>query len=263
MVDVEERVGGFEGMAEDITRRRIFEEELRQAQKMEAVGRLARGVAHDFNNVLATIIGCSDLLMLKLPNDDPSREEAEEIHKAAERGASLTRQLLTFSRSQVSLPELLDLNVVVGQFHSMLQRLAADIELRIRTADAPARVRMERGQLEQVLLNLVVNARDAMPDGGSIDIDIENVSLDEHTVIRYSGIAPGDYVRIRVRDTGTGIDPCLRAHVFEPFFTTKGPAKGTGLGLSIVYGIAKESAGTVVFSSCDAGTAFEVLLPRA
>jgi PAS domain S-box-containing protein len=263
MVDVEIGVGGFEGIAEDITERRALEEQLRQAQKMEAVGRLARGVAHDFNNVLAAIIGSSDLIMSKLREDDPAREEAEEIRKAAERGASLTRQLLAFSRRQVLQQEVVDLNLAAAQLNGMLQRMAGDeIVVRTETGDRPVRVRMEPGQLEQVLMNLVVNARDAMPAGGSIDITVEPVSLDERTVLRYPGLPAGDYARIAVRDTGTGITPEQQAHVFEPFFTTKSPSKGTGLGLSIIYGIAKENGGLVTFTTAaNDGTTFEVLLP--
>src|SRR2546427_2570111 len=263
MVDVEQGVGGFEGIAEDITEKRVLEEQLRQAQKMEAVGRLARGVAHDFNNVLAAIIGSSDLLTASLPHDDPRREEAEEIRKAAERGAALTRQLLAFSRRQVLQPEVLDLKVVAEQLHGMLQRMVGDaIAIHTRASDCPAPVRMEPGQLEQVLMNLVVNARDAMPDGGTIDITIDPVSLDERSVLRYPGISAGDYARIAVRDTGVGIAVEQQAHVFEPFFTTKSPSKGTGLGLSIIYGIAKENGGAVTFSTAaNEGTTFEVLLP--
>jgi len=263
MVDVEVGVGGFEGIAEDITERRALEEQLRQAQKMEAVGRLARGVAHDFNNVLAAIIGSSDLLTASLPHDDPRREEAEEIRKAAERGASLTRQLLAFSRRQVLKTEMLDLKVEAEQLHGMLQRMAGDaIAIHTRASDGPVHVRMEPGQLEQVLMNLVINARDAMPDGGTVDITIDPVSLDERSVLRYPGIPAGDYARIAVRDTGVGIAAEQQPHVFEPFFTTKSPSKGTGLGLSIIYGIAKENAGAVTFSTAaNEGTTFEVLLP--
>jgi two-component system, cell cycle sensor histidine kinase and response regulator CckA len=263
MVDVEVGVGGFEGIAEDITERRALEEQLRQAQKMEAVGRLARGVAHDFNNVLAAIIGSSDLIMSKLREDDPAREEAEEIRKAAERGASLTRQLLAFSRRQVMQQEVVDLNLAAGQLNGMLQRMAGDlIVLNTTTAGKPVLVRMEAGQLEQVLMNLVVNARDAMPEGGRVDITVESVSLDERSVLRYQGLPAGDYARISVCDTGTGITPEQQAHVFEPFFTPKSPAKGTGLGLSIIYGIAKENGGAVTFTTApNEGTTFEVLLP--
>jgi len=263
MVDVEVGVGGFEGIAEDITERRALEEQLRQAQKMEAVGRRARGDGHDFNNVLAAIIGSSDLLTAKFEHDASAREEAEAIREAAERGASLTRQLLAFSRRQVLQPEVLDLKVVAEQLHGMLQRLAGDaVMIHTRAGDVPVRVSVEPGQIEQVLMNLVVNARDAMPDGGTIDITIEPVTLDERSVLRYPGIPAGDYARIAVRDTGVGITVEQQAHVFEPFFTTKAPSKGTGLGLSIIYGIAKENGGAVTFSTTpNEGTTFEVVLP--
>ena len=255
----------FEGIAEDVTARRALEEQLRQAQKMEAVGRLARGVAHDFNNVLAAILGCADLMALRLAPGDPNLQDAEEIQKAAERGATLTRQLLAFSRRQVIEPQLLDLHAVVHGFESMLRRLTDNVELQLHTPGPPPFVRAEPGQVEQVLLNLVVNARDAMPDGGTIDVVAEAVELSEPAILAYPGMAAGRYARITVRDTGVGIDPEAQRHVFEPFFSTKDPDKGTGLGLSIVYGIAKEAGGTVTFSSMSTGpsrgTTFEVLLP--
>ena len=255
----------FEGIVEDITERRALEEQLRQAQKMEAVGRLARGVAHDFNNVLAAILGCSDLLAMRLDKDDPSHDDAIEIRKAAERGAALTRQLLAFSRSQALETRLIDLNVAIAQLESMLQRLAGDsVTLEVHVARAPVRVRIEPGQLEQVLLNLVVNARDAMPAGGTVTVAVESMVIDGAGARRYPALPDGEFARISVSDTGIGIDPSMQPHIFEPFFTTKGPAKGTGLGLSIVYGIAKESGGTVTFATApDRGTMFEVLLPLA
>jgi PAS domain S-box-containing protein len=263
MVDVEVGVGGFEGITEDITEKRALEEQLRQAQKMEAIGRLARGVAHDFNNVLAAISGSSELLMARTDLDESAREEAEAIRTAAERGASLTRQLLAFSRRQVLQPQTLDLKEAAEQLHGMLQRLAGDaVTVRTHAGDAAVAVCMESGQFEQVLMNLVVNARDAMPDGGTIDITIEPVRLDERSVLRYPGIAAGTYARIAVSDTGVGISAEQQPHVFEPFFTTKAPSKGTGLGLSIIYGIAKENGGTVTFSTMpNEGTTFDVLLP--
>jgi PAS domain S-box-containing protein len=257
---------GVEGIAEDITEKQALEEQLRRAQKMEAVGRLARGVAHDFNNVLAAILGTADLLLLRLPSGDPSCEDADEIRKAAERGADLTRQLLAFSRSQMLDPQQLDLNLVVPRLQSMLQRLASpSTAIEIRIADRPATVRVEPGQLEQVLMNLVVNARDAMPpDGGRIEVSVAVVDLDPTGVVPYPGIPAGRYVRLAVSDTGVGIDPDLQDHIFEPFFTTKGPSKGTGLGLSIVYSIARDAGGSVTFSTQPgAGTTFEVMLPYA
>ena len=263
VVEFEDGLNCFEGVAEDITGKRALEEQLRQALKMEAVGRLARGIAHDFNNVLAAIIGCSDLLAMRMTAADPAFNEAQEIRKAAERGASLTRQLMTFSRNQMLEATLVDLNVCVPEMANMLQRLAGDnVPVRMTMTGAATRVRIEPGQLEQVMLNLVVNARDAMPEGGTIDVLVERVTLDERAVLRYPGISDGAFARIAVSDTGEGIRPDQQAHIFEPFFTTKDPAKGTGLGLSIVYGIAKEAGGTVSFSTAlEAGTTFEVLLP--
>jgi two-component system cell cycle sensor histidine kinase/response regulator CckA len=265
LADFDDGLSCFEGIAEDITEKRRLEEQLRQAQKMEAVGRLARGVAHDFNNVLAAIIGCSDLLALQMQPSDPSFDEAQEIRKAAERGASLTRQLLAFSRSQMLEAQLVDLNTLVPQLEGMLQRMAGDeTPLRISTCGVPTHVRIEPGQLEQVLMNLVVNARDAMPAGGPIDVRVESVILDERSALRYPGISDGAFARIAVSDTGDGIPLDMQPHLFEPFFTTKDPSKGTGLGLSIVYGIAKDAGGTVTFStSATQGTTFEVLLPLA
>ncbi len=263
VVDFDDGLSCFEGVAEDITEKRALEDQLRQALKMAAVGRLARGVAHDFKNVLAAIIGCSDLLSMRLQPDDPSRDESEEIRKAAIRGAALTRQLLAFSRSQMLEAKLLDLNEVVLQLDGMMQRLAGErVSVAVRVSGTPTHVRVEPGQFEQLLLNLVVNARDAMPDGGTIDVLVEPVHLDERSVLRYPGIADGAFARIAVTDTGGGIDPEMQEHIFEPFFTTKGPSKGTGLGLSIVYGIAKEAGGTVSFTTAPKqGTTFEVLLP--
>jgi len=253
----------FEGIAEDITARRALEGQLRQAQKMEAVGRLARVVAHDFNNVLTAIIGGTDLLSLRLPPGDPAREDVDEIRLAAERGAALTRQLLAFSRNEAIDVQVLDLNVAVQEMIGMLQRLAGEgVTVSVHTSDAPVHVRIEPSQLEQVLMNLAANARDAMPGAGTIDIGVEAVTLDKRTVRRrYPAVAAGPYARMTVRDTGSGIDPAVQPYIFEPFFTTKDPSKGTGLGLAIVYRIATECGGTVTFSSSDRGTTFEVLLP--
>ena len=256
-------VNCFEGIAEDITEKRALEEQLRQSQKMEAVGRLARGIAHDFNNVLAAILGNADLMQLRLKPDDSLYADVEEISKAAERGAALTRQLLIFSRRQALEPEVLDLHAVVRGFDSMLQRLSGDIELRLRTPGPSPRVRIEPGQIEQVVMNLVVNARDAVAEGGTIELEADLIDVDARNCGRY-GVPAGRYAHIAVRDTGAGIDPETQPHVFEPFFTTKDPAKGTGLGLSIVYGIAKHAGGAVTFSSTPGqGTIFEVLLPLA
>ncbi len=252
----------FEGIAEDVTERRILEEQVRQAQKLEAVGRLARGVAHDFNNVLAAIVGCSDLLAMRLGPEHPAREEADEIRKAAERGAALTRQLLAFSRRQALDATMVDVHEAMRGIESMIVRLTGEATVRLLALGPAPYVRVEPGQVEQVLLNLVVNARDAVEADGAIDIIADAVDLDEHAALNYPGVVQGPYARIVVRDTGRGIDPDVQRHVFEPFFTTKGPSKGTGLGLSIVYGIAKEAGGTVTFTTSPQGTMFEVLLPR-
>jgi two-component system, cell cycle sensor histidine kinase and response regulator CckA len=263
VVSLDDGTSCFEGVVEDITERRALEEQLRQALKMEAVGRLARGVAHDFNNVLAAIVGCSDLLGAQLDAADPSREEATEIRKAAERGAALTRQLMAFSRSQMLEAKLVELNDAIRQAEGTLQRVAGDrMTVEVHVSSTALLVRIEPGQLEQVLLNLVVNARDAMPEGGTIGVEVGAVQLDERAALRYSGLSGGSYARIAVSDRGEGIDPDKQPHIFEPFFTTKGPSKGTGLGLSIVYGIAKDAGGTVSFSTRPGqGTTFEVLLP--
>ncbi len=254
----------FEGIVEDITERRALEEQLRQSQKMEAIGRLARGIAHDFNNVLAAILGNSDLIQIRLKPDDPLHTDIHEIAKAAERGAALTRQLLVFSRRQALAPEVLNLHTVVSNFDMMMQRLSGDIQLKLSTPGPAPMVRMEPGQIEQVVMNLVVNARDAIQEGGTISVIADLVNVDQRGSARHAGIAPGRYARIAVHDTGKGIDPEMQRHLFEPFFTTKDPAKGSGLGLSIVYGIAKEAGGTVTCSSAPSqGTTFEVLLPVA
>ena len=263
VVDFDDGLSCFEGVAEDITEKRALEDQLREALKMEALGRLARRVAHDFNNVLAAIIGCSDLLCMSLKPDDPSRHESDEIRRAALRGAALTRQLLAFSRSQKPDAKLLDLNEAVLRLESILRGLVGErVSVTVRVPSTPTRVRVEPGQLEQMLLNLVVNARDAMPEGGTIDVLVEPVRLDERSVLRYPGIADGPFARLAVTDTGVGIDPDVEAHIFEPLFTTKDASKGTGLGLSIVYGIAKAAGGTVSFTTGPTqGTTFEVLLP--
>jgi two-component system cell cycle sensor histidine kinase/response regulator CckA len=262
LVDFDDGVIGFEAIAEDITARRALEQQLREAQKMEAVGRLARGIAHDFNNVLAAIVGCSDVLQARIDPADESHIDVLEIGKAARRGAALTRQLLAFSRRQPVEPQVLDVHAVVRGFDSMLRRLSGDIVLRLHTPGPSPIVRGDPGQIEQVVMNLVLNARDAVPPGGTIDVLTDIVTLDATTASQYPGLAEGRYARISVHDTGKGIEPALQPHVFEPFFSTKDPAKGTGLGLSIVYSIAREAGGTVAFSSTPrTGTTFEVLLP--
>ncbi len=261
----DEGLSCFEGMAEDVTERHALEQQLRRAQKMEAIGLLARGVAHDFNNVLAAIVGSADLLSARLPAGHPAQTEAAEIVKAAERGATFTRRLLAFSGRPTHEPRVLDAHEIVAGMESVLRRLTSDgIDLRLHTPGPAPLVRVDSGELEQVLLNLVVNARDAMPTGGAIDITVEGVTVDERAARRHPDLPAGPYVRLSVHDTGIGIAPDVQPHLFEPFFTTKGPAKGTGLGLSIVYSIVKEAGGTVTAESApERGTTFDVLLPLA
>jgi two-component system, cell cycle sensor histidine kinase and response regulator CckA len=254
----------YEGMNEDITQRKLLEAQLRQAQKMEAVGQLAGGVAHDFNNALGVITGYSDLLQMSLPVGDPSHRHAEEIAKAGRRAAALTRQLLAFSRKQVIQPVVLDLNAATSELERMLRRLIGeDIEITFKRGLSLGRVKMDPGQVEQVLMNLVINSRDAMPQGGRLCIETANVELDE-TYARQTGyVVPGAYVMLSVSDTGCGMDKKTQLHIFEPFFTTKEPGKGTGLGLSTVYGIAKQNDGYIVaYSELGKGTTFKLYLPR-
>jgi signal transduction histidine kinase len=259
----EDGVTCYETIAEDVTERRALEEQLRQAQKMEAVGRLARGIAHDFNNILAAIIGYSELIMARLKPESAVGIDAREIRKTAERGAALTRQLLAFSRSQAIEPRVVDLHAVFdNSAHMLKQLMGRNVSLRVDVSGPPPRVLIEPGQFEQVLLNLVVNARDAMPHGGVVTLKIEAIELGPRDILRYPGTLSGSYARLAVRDTGTGIDLANQPYIFEPFFTTKDPEKGTGLGLSIVYGIVKDAGGTITFATTPGkGTTFEVLLP--
>jgi len=247
----------------DITERRRLEEQLRQAQKMEAVGRLAGGIAHDFNNFLTAVQGRARLLLEDVGPDDPIRTDLVEIRDAADRAASLTRQLLAFGRKQVSQPRVIDLNAVVGDTVRMLRRLIGeDIEMVTALDPALGHVRADPGQMQQVVMNLAVNARDAMPDGGRITISTANAErAPAHGV--GNGGWPGGWVVLSVRDTGTGIPADVREHIFEPFFTTKPPGKGTGLGLSTVYGIVQQSSGHIVVDSeVGQGTDVRVYLPR-
>ncbi|HEY1338500.1 MAG TPA: ATP-binding protein [Bryobacteraceae bacterium] len=248
----------------DISGRRQLEDQLRQAQKMEAVGMLAGGVAHDFNNLLTIITGYSQLILNSMSPHDPNRHSAEQIMKAGERAAALTKQLLAFSRRQVLQPKVLDVNKLVSSLGTMLQRLIGeDIDLRLMLRPELGRVSADPGQIEQVLMNLVVNARDAMPKGGTLTVETANVNLDDAYAGRHIAVRPGAYILLAVSDTGGGMDEATRARLFEPFFTIKGAGKGTGLGLSTVFGIIKQSGGSVeVYSEPGRGTSVKVYLPR-
>jgi two-component system cell cycle sensor histidine kinase/response regulator CckA len=248
----------------DITQRRQLEEQLRQAQKMEAVGRLAGGVAHDFNNLLMIIKGNSEMMLERLGATERSRKNAGEIDKAADKAASLTRQLLAFSRMQVIQPKILDLNLVVDEMARMLGPLIGDhIELNIVSGASLGAVKADQGQIEQVLMNLVINGRDAMPKGGILTIEIANIFLDQAHACQHAEMRPGNYVMMAVSDTGLGMEAETQTHIFEPFFTTKELGKGTGLGLATVYGAVKQNGGWIwVYSEPGRGTTFKIYLPQ-
>ena len=253
----------IEGIVEDVTERRMLEQQLRQSQKMEAVGRLAGGVAHDFNNLLTVIRGYTEILLSDLPTGDVRRAELEEIMKASERAGSLTRQLLAFSRQQVLAPKVLNLNTIVLNMHNLLRRLLGeDIDLQTVLDPQLGHVKADPSQIEQVVMNLAVNARDAMPMGGRLTIETANVELTENWGRDIISAKPGPYVMIAMTDSGAGMDEATRARVFEPFFTTKEQGKGTGLGLSTAYGIVKQSDGYIsVYSEVGIGSTFKVYLP--
>jgi PAS domain S-box-containing protein len=271
LLDSAGKVVGASRTARDLTAERNAElalrrteDQLRQAQKMEAVGRLAGGIAHDFNNILSVILSYSEMILGELKADDPLAADMEEIRTAGQRAADLTRQLLMFSRRQILAPMVLDLNHLLANMAKMLTRLLGeDVDFVSVPAPGLGRVRADPSNIEQVIMNLVVNARDAMPTGGRVTIQTANVVLDAEYAREHLGSKPGPHVMLAVTDTGVGMDKATQARIFEPFFTTKGPGKGTGLGLSTVFGIAQQCGGSVcVHSEPGKGTRFEVYLPR-
>jgi PAS domain S-box-containing protein len=262
--DKDGRIVTYRGTNRDVTHLKLLQEQLLHSQKMETIGRLAGGVAHDFNNILMAVSGYCELLLMKMPQTEPLRSDVQEILKAQRQGASLTRQLLAFSRKQILEPKVFDLNVTVSNLENMLQRLIGeDIELTIVTSRNAAMVEADPGQIEQVIMNLAVNSRDAMPRGGRLTIEVSDAELDEEYVREHMDAKPGPHVTLSVTDTGHGMDHETLSHVFEPFFTTKEKEKGTGLGLATVYGIVTQSHGSITaYSEPGQGTMFRIYLPR-
>ena len=254
---------GVFAAARDVTEQRRMAELLRRSQRLEAIGSLAGGIAHDFNNLLTAILGAADLLLERIPEFDPTRAEAVDIQLAAKKASALTRQLLTFSRRQVVQPQVLDLNEIVAGMERMLHRvIGEDVELVAVRDPALRRVRIDPGQVEQVIMNLAVNARDAMPQGGRLTIETGNVDIGEEEARRHIGVRPGPHVLVAVSDNGCGMNAEVQSHLFEPFFTTKAVGKGTGLGLSTVYGIVKQAGGDIwVYSEPGKGSVFKIYLP--
>jgi PAS domain S-box-containing protein len=262
--DAAGKIVNYVAVKRDVTREMEMEEQLRQSQKMEAIGKLAGGIAHDFNNLLTAITGYTELVLNGLPEEGSMHREVEEIRKAAGQATALTRQLLAFSRKQVFQTKVVNLNGVVSDMDRMLRRLIGeDIDLRTSLRQDLWNVRVDPGQIEQVIVNIAVNARDAIPRGGKITVETANVELGEEYLRQHLMVKPGPYAMIAVSDTGSGMDPATQSRIFEPFFTTKDPGKGTGLGLSTVYGIVKQSKGYIwVYSELGIGTTFKIYLPK-
>jgi signal transduction histidine kinase/ActR/RegA family two-component response regulator len=258
------RLAAMAGTIQDVTEQKLLEGQLRQAHKMESIGRLAGGVAHDFNNLLTVINGYSELALQRMRPQDPLRNHVMAVRKAGERAAALTQQLLAFSRRQVLQPRVIDLNSVVAESESILLRLIEE-NIQFVTVLSPSLglVSADPTQISQILLNLVVNARDAMPDGGLLRLETTNVNMTEDDMDEMGEVRPGAFVMLEISDSGIGMDEETRRHVFEPFFTTKGPGKGTGLGLATVYGIVKQSGGLIrLESALGMGTTIRIYLPR-
>jgi len=262
--NTEGRVIGISTVARDITESKRLEQQLRKVQKMESIGLLAGGIAHDINNLLSVILGYSEILLESIPHDSKMHSQCEEIKKAGDRAASLTGQLLAFSRQQALAPKILNLNEVVAETEKMLRRLIGEnIDVRTTLDPTLGNVKADPGQIGQVIMNLVVNARDAMPEGGKLVIETSNAVLDDEAAVRHPPLSAGRYILLTVSDSGIGMDEETQTHIFEPFFTTKEIGKGTGLGLSTVYGVVKQSGGTVwVYSELGHGSVFKIYLPR-